>query len=107
MKETGEAMPPFPPNPAPYLTDWLFDIGPVAGDDLIGWRDFAAWQEICGVQLLPIEARILRRLSGEYASERYAAKAPDRPMPYIMALDEVKSRRDEVDRNIRALFARP
>lgn len=106
IREAGDELPPLPHNPAPYLTDWLFEIGPVSGDDLIGWRDFVAWQAITGVEMLPLEAKILRRLSGEYAAERYAAKAHDRPMPYNMALDEVKTRREGVEGKIRALFSR-
>lgn len=95
-----------PANPAPYLTRWLFDIGPGAssamGDAALGYRDFAAWQEISGVVLLPWEARMLRKLSIEYLNEKHEATRLDRPAPYTTDIMEA---RKTVDRKIKAAFA--
>lgn len=91
------------------MTDWLFEIGPtvatMAGAERIGWRDLAAWQEISGIELLPVEARLLRRLSAEYADERHEAKAPDRPPPYGGEKQDVIDRRAMVERKLDAVFA--
>lgn len=77
-----------PPNPAKYLTDWLFDIGPTVGGEVLTYRDLAAWQQISGVELLPWEGRLLRRLSGDFASQQHKARNADCPPPYIPLEDE-------------------
>lgn len=71
-----------PDNPAPYLTNWLFEIGPVEGDGPISWQAMAAWEGVSGIELDPWEARTIRRLSAEYLSEYHQAKRRDRPAPY-------------------------
>jgi len=94
-----------PENPASYLTDWLFDIGPSGpGGDTLGWLDIAAWQEISGVDLEPWEGRLIRRLSGEYGSMKYKAEKADCPAPYTadLPVHEVRSR---VDDQFRAMLA--
>lgn len=97
-------IPPLPPNPAPYLTTWLFEIGPTSGQDILGWRDFQAWQEISGVELLPFEAKLLRHLSGQFADERIEARKSDRAMPYNMDREAVAANRKSVAAKIDALF---
>lgn len=108
MEATGD-VPILPPNPAPYLSDWLFEIGPTVaagmGEGRLGWRDLAAWQEISGIELMPWEARLLRRLSGEYADERHEAKKNDRLAPYGGNRDDIAARRAMVDRKLQAAFA--
>lgn len=94
-----------PDNPARYLTDWLFEIGPVEGDGPIGWQAMAAWEGRMGVSLYPWEARTIRRLSAEYLTEYHKAKKPDRPPPYSGTADEVLSGRDRVARQIKAAFS--
>tara|TARA_R110002072_G_scaffold38314_4_gene110916 strand:+ start:18670 stop:19011 length:342 start_codon:yes stop_codon:yes gene_type:complete len=81
MQEREET-PLLPSNPANYLTDWLFEIGPTIGEGLVGYQDMAAWQRISGVELMPWEARTLRRLSAEYSAERYRARKANCPPPY-------------------------
>lgn len=108
MDERNEA-PLLPPNPAPYLTDWLFEIGPTQangmGEGRIGWREIEAWEGRMGIELMPWEAKLLRRLSGEYADERYEAKKPDRIAPFTGTRDDIEDRRAMVDRKITAAFA--
>lgn len=107
MQRRGET-PLLPPNPAPYLTDWLMEIGPVTysamGSSPIGWPDLAAWQDLTGIELEPWEARLLRRLSGCYAAETQAAKKRDRAAPYTGTAPEIVNGRDLVARKVRALF---
>lgn len=75
-----------PPNPAPYLSDWLMELGPTAPGAMshtaISWRDIAAWQELTGVQLLPWEAVLLRALSAAFANEMHRAEDPACPPPW-------------------------
>lgn len=104
MEEAGDDIPPLPDNPAPYLTAWLFEIGPTSGDAALGWLDLQAWERISGVELLPFEAKILRRLSVEYANERFLARDDARPMPYNLAQEEIEARRDAVDAKLRKMF---
>lgn len=92
-----------PPCPAPYLVEWLFEIGP-GGDEPIGYRDFAAWQELSGVELLPWEARALRRASQEYLSMAHRASEPDCPPPYTGLEDQREAARDAVAKKVDALF---
>lgn len=96
-----------PPNAAPHLTEWLYDIGPTVdgamGEAAFGWADMEAWQRLTGIALLPWEARILRRLSREFAAQRSRSRDPDCPPPYDgKSREEAVARRDRVT----AQFAR-
>lgn len=104
--EAGDGPPPFPPNPAPYLTAWLFQIGPTSGEGPLTWQELAAWERLSGVELLPFEAQILRLLSVHYTNEKYLARKPDRPMPYNLERDEIAARRESVEGKITAMFGR-
>lgn len=107
MLERGET-PLFPPNPAQYLTGWLFDIGPTVagamGEAPFGYQDLAAWQAISGVELMPWEARTLRRLSLAYLSERQRAEEQGRPAPYSGEIDDIVAKRALVAGQVKATF---
>lgn len=106
IKETGGRI-PLPPNPARYLTDWFFEIGPTSpagmGEGPIGWTDITAWQSLTGIELQPWEARTIRRLSIAFVHQRSVAKEPDCPAPYK---DETLAvaQRNKVDQQFKALF---
>lgn len=108
MRNNGDA-PLFPRNPAAYLTEWLFEIGPsvagTMGESPLGYRDFAAWQEISGVALMPWEARILRRLSGDYLGQRHRAEEPACPAPYAGEIDDIAANRARVSQQIKRKFS--
>jgi hypothetical protein len=108
MTAKGER-PLLPVNPAPHLTEWLFDIGPSSpgsmGDAALGYQDMAAWQAISGVELLPWEARTLRRLSGEYLVGRHAAEDQACPPPYAGEVDDLVAKRSHVAKQVRSAFA--
>lgn len=78
--------PPIPDNPLPYLTDWLFEIGPTVatgmGYGAIGWRDMEAWQALSGIDLMPWEAQLLRRLSRDFVDQVGKSDKPDCPAPW-------------------------
>lgn len=100
--------PLLPHNPAPYLTEWLFEIGPTGlngmGEAPLEWRDFAAWQGISGVELMPWEASTLRRLSRDFVSERARAKEPAYPAPYTDR-ESIADRRDDVAAKLKGAFS--
>jgi hypothetical protein len=103
MKKDG-IVPLLPDNPAEYLTDWLFEIGPGGGmDGPLGWQEMAAWEHLTGIELDPWEARTLRELSAEYLHERQEARKPDRLPPYTDKITE--ERRAMVDRKVSSAFA--
>lgn len=95
--------PHLPPNSVPYLTDWLFEIGPTApgamGPSPIGWRDMEAWQALAGVELLPWEARLIRRLSHDFITQMQDAKKMDCPDPWLPEQDTA-SNREAVSRKV-------
>lgn len=100
--------PILPPNPAPYLTAWLFEIGPTSiggmGEGPLGYQDFTAWQAVSGVDLMPWEAKTLRRLSGEYLAERQKAEEPNALAPYNEQGD-MAAHRDRVAAQFKAALA--
>ena len=101
---------PLPPNPAPYLIDWLLEIGPTEpagmGAAPISFGSMLDWQDIMGVELEPWEAQTLRRLSVDYVNEQYHARDKDRPAPYSAFLSgDVQANRQRVDDKLRALFS--
>ena len=106
MRDEGTS-PLLPSNPLPYLTDWLFEIGPSVaagmGEGPIGFRDLVAWQEIMGVELQPWEARVLLRLSGEYLGEKHRARKPDCPAPYTGEREVQQVARDRVAEQFKAM----
>lgn len=103
-REKGDELPQMAWNPAPYLTDWLFEIGPTSGDHTLSWSEMAAWEKNTGIRLLPFEAKILRRLSNSYANERLAAREPDYPMPVKLDHEHIEAGRDAVAAKVEALF---
>lgn len=108
MKARAED-PLLPPNPASYLTDWLFEIGPTMPTGMgavpITFGDMIDWQAVVGVEILPWEARVLRRLSIAYVNESYRATKADCPLPYTGTSEEVVSNRDKVSRQLSAMFS--
>lgn len=104
MRERDET-PNLPPNPAPYLIEWLFEIGPTTGggvtETALGYRDLAAWQSVTGIDLTPWEGATLRKMSQAYLGERLAATDPTRPAPLLINRVEARA---NVDDRIRSMF---
>lgn len=82
IKETNGEIIRLPENPAPYLTDWLFEIGPAGNDGALSWQEMAAWERLTGIELDPWEATTLRRLSIQYLNMKHEAKEPGCPPPW-------------------------
>lgn len=106
MKVAGVS-PALPPNPAPYLVDWLFEAGPSSAAGLsagpIGWQELEAWARTTGRDLLPWEARILRKMSREFTSEAQAAKKRDAPAPWASRDVSIRDR-EAVSRKVGNAF---
>jgi hypothetical protein len=89
--------PVLPFNPAPYLTDWLLEIGPSipAGDRAaaIGFSEMAAWSRLMGVDLSPWEARTLRRLSRAFVNQQSDASNPSCIEPMVKVDQETARKR--------------
>lgn len=96
--------PLMPEADALYLTEILFEIGPVTntgmGQDRLSVQEIESWQRQMGVALQPWEFRLLRRLSAEYLAEAQAAEELGRPAPFepdlhpadkLMTADKVKA----------------
>ena len=81
----------FPSNPAPYLVEWLFEIGPSTGDGILAMSELAAWENITGIELSRWEARTLRRLSGDYLHQRQESREPGCPAPYSASREASRS----------------
>ncbi len=94
--------PVLPENPAPHLTDWLLEIGPVVGEHAIGWQDMAAWSRITGVELSPWEARTIRKLSKSFIDQRYMARKASCREP--LAVVNEKQARKRVDDQFAAMM---
>lgn len=78
-----------PPNPMPYIIDWLMEIGPVTaggmGSTPLAWSDIAAWQDLTGINMTAWEARTIRRLSRDFHDQLHRSKEPTCPAPYTEA----------------------
>ena len=96
-----------PENPLPYITDRLFEIGPVIpagmGSGMVTWRDLSAWQDVTGIRLQAWEGRLLRRLSGVYLEQSRKSEKPDCPAPWMDG-DEIAASRDRVASGLKAMF---
>lgn len=106
--KAAKIKPSLPDNPAPYLTGWLFDIGPsmAAGPGEAPLSLAYVQQElsVLGVDVLPWEAKLLRRLSIDYIDQRQKARKPSCPAPYT-ARDHLAANQDAVANQFKALLS--
>ena len=82
----AEYMPDMPPLDNGYLLNILLEIGPVLSGGMgpvpITFCEINAWCNRLGIDLHPMESRMLIQLSREYASESHKATARDHPAPW-------------------------
>jgi len=105
-EEQGEDQPllELPPvDAAQHLIDYLFEVGPSVGGEVLTFSELQAWQASTGTVLTSWEAITLRRLSGAYLSELNAASDPQRPAPFFQA--SVKPR-EVVSSQLASMFDR-
>ena len=92
LRRSGVTAPPMPPNPAPHFTDWLVEIGltEAAGMSAVplSWREINEWCARTCIDLLPWEARLMRRLSSDYLTESRRAEAEACPAPWLAPSNE-------------------
>lgn len=77
---------PIPPNPAPYITEWLFEVGPTMptgmGAAHLSWSEIGEWARQTGLELTPWEATTLRDLSVEFLAMTNKARKPSCLAPW-------------------------
>jgi hypothetical protein len=81
-----------PPNPAPHIIDRLIEIGLTEAAGMgavpVSWREINAWCERTRVDLLPWEARLIRRLSADYLAMSRKAESETCPPPWRAPVTE-------------------
>ncbi|MES2634008.1 MAG: hypothetical protein V4669_13625 [Pseudomonadota bacterium] len=69
-----------------YLIGYFWEVGPLAGGGMgasaISHTEILSWSSLVGIVLQPWEARLLRRLSREYAGELHKAEKANCPPPW-------------------------
>lgn len=106
LRDDG-AFVPTPPvaDDARTLLEQFLEVGPVGhgamGPVPISFSEIDAWQRTTGIELLPWEARLFRRLSVEYVDELARAESPNAEAPWGQA---VGHDREDVARRVRLLF---
>ena len=80
-------MPELPPiEGAEHLIGYLWEVGPLASGAAaqapVSFTEIRAWQDLSGIDLMPWEARFLRRLSFDYLTELHQAEKPDCKAPW-------------------------
>lgn len=92
MRRSGIKSPPMPHNPAPKFTDWLVEMGLTEAAGMsavpISWKEINAWCDRTGIDLLPWEARLMRRLSTDYLAESRKAESETCPPPWLSPSNE-------------------
>lgn len=71
MKQQG-ITPNLPDCDAPYFLDYFFSIGP--GSEPVSFQEIESWQRLSGIELDTWQAKTLRRLSIDYASQYEKSK---------------------------------
>ena len=99
---------PLPPVPraARHLLDQFLELGPASRDASglapITFAEIGAWQAVAGIELLPWEARLMRRLSSAYVSQHALSAAPDALPPWGAVTSDAG--RDAISRRVRLIF---
>lgn len=92
-----------------YLIHFLYEVGPTLaagmGAGPLTYSEIEAWQRANGIELLPWESALMRRLSCEYASESYAATKRDRPAPFGGDAPVRRLAQSEIDRKLNSFLA--
>jgi hypothetical protein len=95
-----------PPNPAPYITDWLLLAGPASaggmGEAALTLGQIASDLRAIGVRPHPWEVSTLRRLSQAWISQRQDAEKPDCIEPIFA--DDQERRRADVSAKVKSMF---
>lgn len=109
MKSKGVA-PSLPPLEwGEYLINFLWEFGPGmptgSGSGPVTFSEMDAWQRVCGIDLQPWEAQLLRRLSIEYCNESCLATKPNRPPPFGAAPEEARLNRLRVQKDLDKFLA--
>lgn len=112
MKLGKDAAIEMPPIRATFLIAHLFDVGPVRSGGMgaipITSENLIAWQRETGVRLLPWQAQMLRRLSGEYLAQLQKSEAQNCPAPWkptVISIEEKLAVANRMKTALRAMSA--
>lgn len=81
-----------------YLVDYLFEVGPFAGEHELSHQEIRAWQDNTGVRLDDFGALALKQMSRAYLGTMHAARKPDCPCPVQNEPDEEEDEQAEAER---------
>lgn len=88
-----------------HLVRYLFDAGPIevggADEAPLSWGELRHWITTTRTHVSPWELRTVRELSKAYLQELRAARAPDRPAPFLRVTAES---RELVQKQLRNMF---
>jgi len=100
MKKDGIPI-QMPPNPMPHIIARLIEIGITESNGMgatpLSWPTIDAWQRSVAIDLLPWEARLLRKLSEAYVAESRKAESENCPPPWRTA---VTQREREIEEDV-------
>lgn len=69
-----------------FLIDWLWEAGPTSpggmGAAAVTWGELREWADSTGIDPLPWQLRIMRRLSQDFVNESHAATKADAKEPW-------------------------
>lgn len=103
--EADGIVPIMPPLAAPYIVEFLMEVGPIEPSGMEGgpvsWTTLYHWQQQVGITLQPWELRLIRTLSAEYLDQMRKSRDPDCPAPWGGITDD---HRAAVSAKISALF---
>lgn len=78
---------------ARYMLDYLFEVGPMAGEHAVDWAHVRQWQDGTGVDLSEFEFVTLVDMSRTFVGMIHAAKEPEYLAPNYEAAKGDKSER--------------
>jgi hypothetical protein len=106
MRANGIRNPLMPPNPLPHVIDRLLEVGlsEAAGMGVgpVSWLTIDAWRRQTGAELMPWEARLIRRLSIEYVAEQRRAESENCPPPWRWEVTEAEKKAEVA--SLRSIF---
>jgi hypothetical protein len=91
---------PHMPIGLPVMVEWLMEMGPTEpagmGMATISWATIGYWEKATGVELNPWQAKLMRRLSGDWFRQSEEARKMDCPAPY-QSRESVQANRKAVN----------
>jgi len=65
-----------------FIIEYLFDVGITLGENSLTHSEIRAWVENTGINLLPWQAKFMKRLSVAYLNACHESKETELPAPF-------------------------